>query len=190
MGKHKQTYKPGNKAPDFTATDVKGKEIRLSDYKEKSVLLVFLRYSGCPWCNLTIHRLALEYPMLKRKNCEIIAFIQSDVDSIKANIYSRHTVKPQFPILADQDKEFYNLYGIKSSPKAALKSLRHLPSWTQAVMKHDFKQTKVEGDIFLVPATFLVAAHTQKIVKSDYGTSFYELESLFSIYESLEFNEA
>ncbi len=56
----------GNIAPDFTVTDVKGKTISLSDYKGKAVLLVFLRYAGCPWCNLALHRLTLNISYLKK----------------------------------------------------------------------------------------------------------------------------
>lgn len=182
--------KPGSMAPDFSVKDVLGKKISLADYDKKSVLLVFLRYSGCPWCNLTIHRLTLEEPMLKKQNCQIIAFIQSSAENIKKNIYDRHAITPQFPIIADSAKKFYKRYGIQSNRAAALKSIKHIPKWAHAVRKHGFKQTEIDGDVFLVPATFLIAAKSQKIVKACYGNSFYEFESLFSVYESLVFNEA
>ncbi|MGI9028040.1 MAG: redoxin domain-containing protein [Candidatus Saccharimonadales bacterium] len=182
--------KPSDTAPDFSVVDVMGKTISLSDYRAQSVLLVFLRYSGCPWCNLTIHRLTLEYPMLHKQKCQVIAFIQSDAESIKKNIYERHAIKPQFPIIADAAKQFYKLYGVQSSRGAAFKSIKHIPQWAHAVRKHGFKQTEIDGDLFLVPATFLLAAQTQTIVKANYGTSFYEFDSLFSIYESLIFKEA
>jgi peroxiredoxin Q/BCP len=186
----REKFKRGQQAPEFTATDVKGNTIRLSDYSKKSVLLVFFRYAGCPWCNLAIHRLALEYPMLKKENCEVIAFVQSDKKSIDENIYGRHEVKPRFPIVADPDKEFYSLYGVHSSVKAGIKSVRVIPQWIHAVRKHGFKQKGIDGDLFLVPASFLVASRTQKIVKADYGTSFYEFESFFNIYELLTFKQA
>lgn len=183
------TYRAGDTAPDFTAIDVFGNTVTLSDYKKQPVLLVFLRYAGCPWCNLTVQRLTLEYPMLKEHNCAVIAFLQSDAESIKENIYDRHDHTPQFPIIPDKDKQFYKQYGVRSSRAAMAKSLLKLPQWVSAVTKHGFTQTKVEGDVFLVPATFLVAPHTQKIVHCDYGTSFYDFESLFPIYESLIFKD-
>ena len=37
-------------APDFTATDISGKTIRLSDYKGKIVVLEAYRSVGCPYC--------------------------------------------------------------------------------------------------------------------------------------------
>lgn len=187
MGSNK--IEAGQPAPNFGARDVFGKKIILSEYRKKAVLLVFFRYAGCPWCNLAIHRLALEYPMLKKENCEVIAFVQSDKNSIKENIYGRHAVKPEFPIIADPKMHFYKLYGVSSSYKAAFKSLAAIPDWTHAVREHGFKQTKIDGELFLVPAAFLVSSRTQEIAKADYGTSFYEFESFFKIYESLVFDQ-
>ena len=162
----------GDMAPDFTVQDVKGKTITLSKYRDQSVLLVFLRYAGCPWCNLAIHRLALEYPMLHKQNCQIIAFVQSDSESICENIYERHEVTPQFPIIADPDKEFYKLYGVHSRPAAITKAIRAIPYWVHAVKAHGFKQTKMDGDLFMVPATFLISSKTGQIVEADYDGSF------------------
>ena len=180
----------GDKAPDFEMVDTSGKTIRLSDYKSTSVLLVFFRYAGCPWCNLAIHRLAMENNMLKKQGCQVIAFVQSDAESIKQNIMGRHELKPQFPIIADPDRKIYNQYGVRSSRLAAARSVKHIPEWVHAVKKHGFKQEKVSGDLFLVPASFLVASRTQKIVSADYSTSFYDFESFFKIYESLIFHQA
>lgn len=188
MANHK--LNEGDTAPDFNAVDVLGKHIRLSDYKKHPLLLVFLRYAGCPWCNLAIHRLAMEYRMLKAEKCEVIAFIQSTDEQVQKNIYERHEVKPTFSIIADHEKEFYTLYGIKSSKKAAIKSIKSIPHWVHAVKDHGFKQTEIDGDLFLVPAAFLISSRTQKIVKADYGTSFYEFESFLNFYESLTFHEA
>ncbi len=179
----------GDTAPNFSTTDVTGRTINLSDYAKKSVFLVFLRYAECPWCNLTIQRLTLEHPMLAKQNCEIIAFMQADQASIIKNVHERHTHVPKFPIIADPDKKFYNQYGVQSSKMAMLKSVRRLPQWVNAVAKEGFTQSDVNGDVFLVPATFLLAPHTQKIIHANYGTSFYDFESLFPIYESLIFKD-
>jgi peroxiredoxin len=41
---------PGKPAPDFTATDINGKTVKLSDYKGKIVVLESYN-SDCPFCN-------------------------------------------------------------------------------------------------------------------------------------------
>ncbi len=180
----------GQPAPNFDTKDVFGKRINLSEYRKKAVLLVFFRYAGCPWCNLAIHRLALEYPMLKKENCEVIAFVQSDKNIIKENIYGRHAVKPEFTIIADPKMHFYKLYGVSSSYKAALKARQLYPTGFMPSVNMVLRQTKIDGELFLVPAAFLVSSRTQEIDKADYGTSFYEFESFFKIYESLVFDQA
>ena len=100
----------GQMAPRFSAVDVMGKKTSLTHKNSRYVLLVFMRYSGCPWCNLAIHRLALEYPILQENGCEVITFIQSPASGIIKNIYERHARQPQFSIVADPDSKYYDLY--------------------------------------------------------------------------------
>ena len=72
----------GMRAPQFTAVDVFGKKVTLSSNKDRYTLVVFLRYAGCPWCNLALHRLAMEQQLLKESRCDIIAFIQSSKENM------------------------------------------------------------------------------------------------------------
>ena len=164
-----------------------GNSIALADYKDKFVLLVFLRYSGCPLCNLTIHRLTLEYPMLRDSGCEVVAFIQSSPENIKKNIHERHKTSPQYPIIADEKRKYYDMYGVKNSAVAGVKSLLDIPYWLKAAYVHGFPQTEVDGSLLLVPATFLIGPGTQPIVKAEYGSSFYDHRTFTSIYEPLNF---
>lgn len=182
---HKLTA--GAKAPHFRTVDVLGDKVDLAHYQAKYVLVIFLRYSGCPFCNLTIHRLALEYPLLKRNGCEVIAFIQSTGENIQRNIYDRHALRPPFPIIADQERKYYDLYGVTTSISAVVRSFTKIPDWVESVRHHGFKQAKLDGNIFLVPALFIIDSDTREIVKADYATSFYQYETFTSIYESLTF---
>lgn len=182
-----QLLREGDPAPTFTAKDVFGKTVRLQQYKDKMVLVVFLRYAGCPWCNLAVHRLTMEYPLLKKNNCEVIAFIQSDSEHIQKNIYERHAKKPPFPIVADAGKKIYDAYHIQTSVKAFAKSITKIPSWVHAVKDQGFKQTKIDGSFFLVPASFLIDGSKQTIVEASYGASFYEHQTFTGIYEKLTF---
>lgn len=181
---------PGQKAPDFTATDVSGHKVALKNYKDSYVLLVFLRYSGCPFCNLAIHRLAMEYKQLRENDCEVIAFIQSSKENIETNIYNRHALKPQYPIIADPDMKIYKKYGVtKTSAVAFVKSIPKMPYWVHSVAEHGFKQTKIDGKSFLVPGYFLVNGRTGELVKTDYATSFFEHQTFTEIYQPLLFEK-
>jgi peroxiredoxin len=179
--------RPGDPAPQFRMEDALGHAVSLQDYKNKHVLLVFLRYSGCPLCNLSIHRLTMEYPMLSRNGCEVIAFVQSDAPAIKKHIYDRHKNRPQYPIIGDNQRKLYKKYGVRSSIRAAVLSIKDIPYWIKSAYGLNFKQTEIDGDLLLVPALFLVAPDTQTIVTADYGTSFYDHQTFTKIYEPLIF---
>jgi len=191
-GQHKRTEKKleaGQRAPAFKAVSVKGKAISLAHAGDKPLLLVFLRYAGCPWCNLTIHRLTLEYPLLAKQGCKVVAFIQSDSDSIRRNIYERHEIEPPFPIVADPDREIYKLYGVGRSVSALPKSIIKLPDWVHAVRHLGYRQTRIDGDFFQVPALFLVSGKTHKLIRCRYATSFYDDEAFISILDPLLFGD-
>jgi peroxiredoxin Q/BCP len=181
--------KNGVAAPDFTAHDMAGKKITLSKLKNRYVLLVFLRYAGCPWCNLAVHRLALEHDYFKQNDCQVIAFIQSEQAAIDENIYKRHSVKPTFPIIADHDRQFYTLYGVETSLKKAVRSITKIPLWVHSVKHHGFKQESIDGNLFVVPAAFIIDGRTQTIIKTGYGKSFYDEETFVDLYQSIIFNE-
>ncbi|OGL22252.1 hypothetical protein A2707_02890 [Candidatus Saccharibacteria bacterium RIFCSPHIGHO2_01_FULL_45_15] len=176
----------GQKAPQFTRLDTSGRSIALSDYSKSFVLVAFLRYSGCPWCNLAVHRLAMEYPLLKESKCEVITFIQSSKESIQENIFDRHNVTPLFPIIADASMEMYAVYDVTGS---AIRGLRHhiknIPSWVKAVSKEGFAQTSIDGHFFLAPATFLLSPGEQQIIRIDYDADLYKHESFTNIYDAI-----
>lgn len=183
--------KVGDDAPDFETMDVYGRPVKLSDYTGKPVLVAFMRYAGCPWCNLALHRLVLEYPMLQKQDCEVLAFVQSDEETIKTNIYGRHNPLPPFPIIADPDRHIYDLYGIKRGISPALKAVRDLPYWARTIKKLGFEQQKIDGDFFLVPAIFLISGgRQQKILHQFESADFYGHESFIRIYEPLIFHPA
>jgi len=177
------------KAPLFKAVDVFGSKVNMVDYDDDYILLVFLRYSGCPWCNLAIHRLSLEYDQLKEYKCQVIAFVQSNKTNIMENIYERHEPQPQFPIIADQAMKYYKQFDVKLSLLGTVRSITKLPYWLQSITKYGFKQKKLDGNVFLVPAWFLINNRTGKIIKTERGVSFYDHETFINIYDSLIFKD-
>ncbi len=181
--------KSSNKTPRLITTDVFGNKIDLVKLKSRYTLLVFLRYSGCPWCNLAIHRLTIEYARLKADGCEIVAIVQSDKDAIMENIYNRHDPKPQFPVIADHEMIHYKQFGVTASVLGTLSMVSDLPYWLHSVRKLGFKQKKLDGDFFLVPEWFLINNTDGLIVKSEKGVSFYNHDSFTTIYESLIFKD-
>ena len=186
----KMSISKASKAPGFRRKDIFGNVIDSKHYRDQHLLLVFLRYSGCPFCNLAVHRLALEHKLLKKSGCEVIAFMQSSPKNIIENIYDRHAVRPSFPIIADPDKRLYNRYGVRSSVGSLMYSIVKIPYWVHAVKSHGFKQKKIDGDLFLVPAMFLIGPDDQPILQTHTGNSLYDHTTMGKIYETLQFEPA
>jgi len=173
-------------APDINVADIHGNQVHLSDYADSYLLLAFLRYSECPWCNLALHRLVMEKQLLQDSNCRIIVFIQSTQKDIQRSIVEKHKAKPSFPIIADPDMKWYGKYGVKPGIVSGLgHHIRHLPAWVHSVYKEGFTQKSINGGFFLAPAAFLLSPNDQKIIRADYNADFYEHESFTKIYETI-----
>ena len=107
--------KNGSLAPDFTGKTLQGKEIKLSDYLGKVVLVDF----WASWC-LPCHEEMPELIKFYRSN------INSDFELIAVNIDNKednmeHFIdklfpKPGFPIITDNNQQIPSLFDIKSMP--------------------------------------------------------------------------
>lgn len=186
---YRNHLRPGHPAPAISTRDVFGNKLSLKTLNSRYILLVFFRYAGCPWCNLALHRLSLEYQTLKDHGCEVITFLQSDSPDIIENVYERHAQKPQFAIVADPERQHYQRYGVSNSLRAGLSSLKHIPIWAHSVRQHGFAQKKVDGNLFLVPASFLIDGRTNTIIQTSYGASYYDTEAFMDIYQSVFYKE-
>lgn len=178
--------KVGAHIPDFWTRDISGQEVDSRNLK-KTTLFVFLRYAGCPFCNLAVYRLSHEYRLLKKSGCDVIAFIQSSEENIEEHVISQQEIVPPFPIIPDEQQDIYKLFGVApNAAKAAKFTAKNASHWVDAVFKKKFKQTSFEGQSFIVPAYFLVDKEGVVQLVS-YDASFYEDEVFTPIYEHLTF---
>ena len=178
--------KVGAKIPDFWTRDINGQEVD-SRNLNKTTLLVFLRYAGCPFCNLAVYRLSHEYKLLNKNGCDVIAFIQSTEENIEEHVIAQQKMTPPFPIVSDQQQDIYKLFGVApNATRAAKYTAKNASHWVDAVFKKKFKQTSFDGQSFMVPAYFLV--DKKGIVQlANYDASFYQDEVFTPIYEHLTF---
>ena len=54
----------GKSVPDFTLASADGKEHSLSEFRGSKVLLTFHRFSYCPFCAYSVHKLIGNYKKL------------------------------------------------------------------------------------------------------------------------------
>lgn len=102
--------KLGDKAPDFALPNGDGKLVLLSEYTQRSpVVLVFYRGFWCGACTQQLTRLAEDYDKIKQAGADLIA-VSVDQQSFAWSM--AQTTGAKFQILSDSEKTTINDYGI------------------------------------------------------------------------------
>ena len=78
--KPSRRLKIGDTVPEFWTRDIAGSEVDSRKLK-RNTLIVFLRFAGCPFCNLAIYRLTLEHRLLKKQGCDVFVYFDNDQKS-------------------------------------------------------------------------------------------------------------
>ncbi|MEP3389929.1 MAG: peroxiredoxin-like family protein [Reichenbachiella sp.] len=151
------TLRGNIKAPNFDVEDIFGNRINLRNYRGKRVFVGFFRHAGCPFCNLRVNKLESAQAQLKEKNMEMVFFFESTKIRLLASKY--HTNIHTIPMVADPEKQYYNLYGVENSPMKSAKS--HFMSLIQTAIKAKLKSLPVHWmadneSISTIPAEFLI----------------------------------
>ena len=106
-----------DRASDFTLKDLDGRNVRLSDYKGKIILLYFMA-TWCPECRGTIPQLKEIYSLYNAKGL-VLLNINVMESREKASAFSKKYSLP-FPTLLDGDGKVYQSYGVVGVPVKAL----------------------------------------------------------------------
>jgi peroxiredoxin Q/BCP len=152
----------GEKAINFTVTDLAGKTISLEDFKDKKILLSFYRYASCPLCNLRISQLIQQYDEMKKKGLVIISFFQSPKESMLKYVGKQNV---PFPLIPDPEREIFRLYRIEKSWFKYV--LGGISGKMFKALRKGYKIKDQEGQQNLVPADFLI--ENMIIKKAYYG---------------------
>lgn len=106
--------KVGDKAPDYLGTDQDGKEIRLSDYKGKKVVLYFYPKDSTPGCTSEACNLRDNYELMLKRGYVVIGVSIQDEKSHKKFIKKNNL---PFPLIADVDKKLNETFGVYGEKK-------------------------------------------------------------------------
>lgn len=104
----------GDVAPDFSLKDKDGKEVKLSDFKGKRVVLYFYSKDNTPGCTRQACAFAGAYVQFKSKNVEVIGISR---DSVASHVKFAEKYNLPFVLLADPDLEAINAYGVWQEKK-------------------------------------------------------------------------
>lgn len=100
--------KEGDKAPEFTTNNQEGKEIKLSDYKGKKVILYFYPKDNTPGCTAESCNLNDNYSLLIERGFVVLG-VSPDSEKSHANFIAKYNLA--FDLLADTEKEILIAYG-------------------------------------------------------------------------------
>jgi peroxiredoxin len=154
----------GQKAKDFSTSDIFGNEIILENFKGKKILLSYYRYASCPLCNLRVSELIEQETYFKEKGLVLLAVFQSPKDRILEYVGKQNT---PFPIIADPEQRLYKLYGVEVSGLGLIRALFKPGKFKEALNK-GFHTGTMEGPKSRIPADFIID-EDGIILKAYYG---------------------
>ncbi|MFD0975487.1 thioredoxin-dependent thiol peroxidase [Salinimicrobium gaetbulicola] len=103
------TLKEGDNAPQFSAKDQDGKIHKLEDYKGKKLVVFFYPKASTPGCTAEACNLRDNWEQFKAQGYEILG-VSADSEKRQQNFKNKYELP--FPLLADEDKEVINAFGV------------------------------------------------------------------------------
>lgn len=151
----------GNTAPNFRFnTPWTSMQDFYDSQHNQNAVFIFLRYHGCPVCQMEIANLKNDIELFNQKNARVFVFLQSSPDTIKSLLKKEDL---PFDIICDPKGIIFKLYAVEQGS-----ILRYMhPAGLIASIKalsRGFVHKKFEGKETQLPAAF--------IIKSDKSISF------------------
>ena len=106
----------GMKAPDFTLCDKDGREVSLSDFLGKKVVLYFYPKDNTPGCTRQACAFAAQYEAFQSADIEVIGISK---DSVASHAKFAEKYDLPFILLADPDRLAIEAYGVWQEKKMA-----------------------------------------------------------------------
>ncbi|WP_283640390.1 thioredoxin-dependent thiol peroxidase [Mesonia mobilis] len=103
------TLKAGDAAPEFSAKDEDGNLHELKDYKGKKLVVFFYPKASTPGCTAEACNLRDNWEVFQEKGYEILG-VSADSARRQTNFKNKHELP--FPLLADEEKEVINAFGV------------------------------------------------------------------------------
>ena len=103
------TLKKGDKAPNFSGLDQTGKSHKLSDYSGKKIVVFFYPKASTPGCTAEACDLRDNENALKAQGYHLVGV---SADSVKRQKNFAEKNNLPFPLLADENHEILNAFGV------------------------------------------------------------------------------
>jgi len=103
------TLKVGDKVPNFKSIDQDGNTIQLNDYQGKKLVVFFYPKASTPGCTVEACNLRDNFELLKEKGFELLG-VSADNQKRQTNFRNKYNFP--FPLIADENKEVINTFGV------------------------------------------------------------------------------
>ena len=104
----------GTKAPDFTLLDQSGREVHLSDFMGKKVVLYFYPRDNTPGCTRQACAFAQHHEAIEAKNAVVIGVSK---DSVASHLKFAQKYELPFVLLSDPELQAIQAYGVWQEKK-------------------------------------------------------------------------
>ncbi|SRX73556.1 thioredoxin-dependent thiol peroxidase [Aequorivita antarctica] len=104
-----KTLEAGDKAPYFKVNDQDGNTISSEDYKGKKWVVFFYPKASTPGCTAEACNLRDNYKELQKEGFELLG-VSADGEKRQKNFKEKYNFP--FPLLADENKEVINAFGV------------------------------------------------------------------------------
>jgi len=99
----------GDPAPEFSVKDQDGNVVSSTDYKGKKWIVFFYPKASTPGCTNEVCNLRDNYGELQKQGYELVG-VSADSERRQKNFHTKYELP--FPLLADEDKEVINGFGV------------------------------------------------------------------------------
>ena len=148
-----EKLKSGDRAPLFKVWDTEGNP-QSTTPGNSWCFLSFHRFTTCPFCNLRTHELKNNYHLFQEQDIEIISLWPASRKALFRDV--KEKMKVPFAMVADEEMELYNKYGVNGSSKGSLKYLLKEPLLLAKSLKYLPASRTIDGQPELLPANFLI----------------------------------
>lgn len=137
----------GQAAPDFTLQDDEGKEVKLSDFKGKNVILYFYPKDNTPGCTTEACNFRDDFPKFNNIDAVILGLSKDSVNSHKK---FKEKYNLPFQLLSDPEGEVISKYGAWKEKTMFGKTSMGIERSTfvidkEGVLRKVFRKVKVDG---------------------------------------------
>lgn len=145
----------GDEAPRPSLVGLDGKRTSLADrWSERPVLLSFLRYFGCPFCQAWVGRLVRLQGAFEEAGVGVVLIGQGTPGQALAFTGPRRV---PFEMLVDPDRAAYRAFGLGDGGPYQILAPAALVGWVGVQVRGEGRQgLRHGGSVAQMPGTFLV----------------------------------